>query len=212
MACKFCEIGAGAFFSDIDRPYCESANYYAISSVGGFVPGWTLIFPKKHALNLSADYGTPELSEFVRTVTATVRREYGQCVHFEHGAAELNSQTGCGVNHAHLHVVPFSKGLESLALASRPGLAWRKISAASVAATCQGSEYLFCSDDFTGVKTTGLLAPLISPESQFFRRLIATSLGLNTLYDYKRYRFEELALSTTEHLTRCFSLAGSSVV
>lgn len=210
MACKFCEVGAGMFLNEMDRPICESADYYAICSVGGFVPGWTLIFPKMHVLNMSSEYSKPTFREFVHKVTAMVRKEYGQCVHFEHGAATLNSQTGCGVNHAHLHIVPFSKGLESLALASRPNYAWRKVSAEGIEAACQKSEYLFCSDAFDGGEATGLLSPLTTPESQFFRKLIAVSLGLNALYDYKLHRFEELSLSTAAHLRHHFSMADSS--
>lgn len=210
MACKFCEIGAGEYFSDVDRPICESADYYAISSIGGFVPGWTLIFPKKHAFNMSIDYSNPEFQEFVRKVTAITSREYGRCVHFEHGAATLNSQTGCGVNHAHLHVVPLSKSIESLSLTSRPNYRWLKVAATNLAAICQKSEYLFCSDGFEGIGTPGLLSILDNPESQFFRKLIATSLGLNSLYDYKRHRFEELTLNTATHLRNCFFEINSS--
>ncbi len=212
MACKFCEVGAGAILNEIDRPIYENADYYAVSSVGGFVPGWTLIFPKKHALNMSSEYAKPAFSEFVSKVTAMVRKEYGRCVHFEHGAATQDSQTGCGVHHAHLHIVPFAKGLESLVLTSHPNLAWRKVPAGDIEATCYESEYLFCSDEFSATETAGLLTPLTSPESQFFRKLIAISLGLNALYDYKRYRFDELSLSTATHLRRCFSVTDPSLI
>lgn len=211
MACKFCEVGTGVYSNEVDRPICENSDYYAISSIGGFVPGWTLIFPKKHAFNMSADYSKPKFMEFVLKVTAMVHKEYGRCVHFEHGAAMLDSQTGCGVNHAHLHIVPFSKSLESLAVTSRSHFSWRRVSAESIETACQGSEYLFCSDEFGGVNATGLVTPLTTPESQFFRRLLATSLGLNSLYDYKRHRFEELSLSTAVRLRDGFSTIDSSV-
>lgn len=212
MSCKFCEIGAGTFGNEIDRPVCENADYYAISSIGGFIPGWTLIFPKAHKLNMSVDYESPSFQDFVRKVTLVVSKEYGRCVHFEHGAATLNSQTGCGVNHGHLHIVPFSKSLESLALTNRPNANWRRVQSKYISTVGQGSEYLFCSDDFGNIEAAGLLSLLENSESQFFRKLISASLGLNSLYDYKQHRFEELSLSTATRLRRCFSAIDSATL
>lgn len=212
MTCKFCQIGVGIHPSELDRPIYEDADYYAVASIGGFVPGWTLVFPKRHIFNLSDDYQKPAFQECLRTVTSLVSSEFGRCVHFEHGAAWQNSQTGCGVNHAHIHIVPFSKDLESLSATARADLEWQKVSVSGIQAVSRRSEYLFCSDAFVSSDSTGLLAPLYSPESQFFRRLIAKSQGLHTLYDYKQHRFDELSSDTASRLRHRLSAIATPVL
>lgn len=210
MACKFCEIGAGRYKNEIDRPIVESADYFAVSSIGGFVPGWTLVFPKEHKFNMSGDYRNPSLHEFLRKVTAVVSKEYGRCVHFEHGAAKMDSQTGCGVNHAHFHIVPFSKSIETLATVHQAEYGWKNVLAGDIENRCNGTEYLFCGDGLGAAELTGLLSILDNSESQFFRKLIASAIGLDSLYDYKKYRFEELSADTSIRLRNCFTSVNTT--
>lgn len=205
MACKFCEIGRGRFGGEVDQPILESADYYAVSSIGGFVPGWTLIFPKKHKLNLASDYLNPAFQEFVQQVTAGVTEEFGQCVYFEHGAVGLNSQTGCGVNHAHFHIVPLATSIEMLSVNEYPEYGWQRVFARGIEQACGDEEYLFCSDDFVTEESYGRLAILNNSESQFFRKLIATSLGLELFYDYKKYRFDDLSAASSAKLRTYFA-------
>lgn len=206
MSCKFCEIGVGRHQSEVDRPVIESDDYFAVSSIGGFVPGWTLVFPKEHRFNMSRNYRDPAFNDFVLKVTAVVGKEYGRCVFFEHGAAKFNSQTGCGVNHAHFHVVPFSKSIEALSAAYGSNHVWQKTQASEIEDRCDGAEYLFCSDEFGG-ESSGVMSILENPESQFFRKAIASSIGLGALYDYKIYQFEELSADTAIRLRGRFALA-----
>lgn len=206
MPCKFCEIGAGRHRGEVDRPVIESDDYFAVSSIGGFVPGWTLVFTKEHRFNMSRAYRDPAFNDFVLKVIAVLGKEYGRCVFFEHGAAKLNSQTGCGVNHAHFHIVPFSKSIETLAAAYGSNHVWQETQASEIEDCCDGAEYLFCSDEF-GLESRGVMSILENPESQFFRKVIASAIGLGALYDYKRYQFEELSADTAIRLRRCVALA-----
>lgn len=209
MPCKFCEIGAGHHRGEADQPVIESDGYFAVSSIGGFVPGWTLVFPKEHRFNMSRDYRDSAFIDFVRKVAAVVSKEYGRCVFFEHGATKLNSQTGCGVNHAHFHIVPFSKSIEALAAAYRTGYAWQVTQASEIEERCEGAEYLFCSDEFSA-NPSGVMSMLENPESQFFRKVIASATGLGALYDYKKYPFEELSANTAIRLRECFALIDAT--
>lgn len=209
MSCKFCEIGTEPNWSDVDRPIIEDDGYFAVSSIGGFVPGWTLIFPKDHRFNMSRDYRDPAFNDFVLKVAAVVSKEYGRCVFFEHGAAMQDSQTGCGVNHAHFHVVPFSKSIELLAAAYRSNYVWQKTSASEIEDRCDGAEYLFCSDGFEN-DASGAISILEATESQFFRKVIASAMGLDALYDYKKYPFEELSADTAIRLHKCFAVANAT--
>ena len=204
MPCKFCEIGAGIHRGEVDRPIVESDHYFAVSSAGGFVPGWTLIFLKEHRFNMSYDYRNSAFIEFVRKVSTIVGKEYGRCVFFEHGATEPGSKTGCGVNHAHLHVVPFSKSIEALVVENRPNYVWKDTKVSEIEDRLGDAEYLFCSDDFGGQRR-GLSSILKEPESQFFRKVIASAVGLNDWYDYKKFPFEEMSSDTATRLRTCFS-------
>lgn len=206
MPCKFCEIGAGLHRSEVDRPVIESDQYFAVSSIGGFVPGWTLVFPKAHCFNMSCDYRKPEFNDFVRKVSAVVSKEYGSCVFFEHGAAKQDSQTGCGVNHAHFHIVPLSKSIEALAQAYRPNFVWQKTQASKIEDHHNGAEYLFCCDDF-GYESRGVISILRNPESQFFRKVIASATGFEALSDYKKFPFDELSTNTAVRLRGSFAIA-----
>ncbi|MBT9523421.1 MAG: HIT domain-containing protein [Dechloromonas sp.] len=209
MPCKFCEIGGGLHQSEVDHPMIESDRYFAVSSIGGFVPGWTLVFPKEHRFNMSCDYRNPEFNDFVRKVSAVVCKEYGSCVFFEHGAVKQDSQTGCGVNHAHFHIVPLSKSIETLATAYKPNYVWQKTQASEIQDRHNGAEYLFCCDEFGG-ESKGVISILRNPESQFFRKVIASAAGLDGLSDYKKFPFDELSTDTAVRLHRSFAFADAT--
>ncbi len=212
MACKFCEIDANSIDREVDQPIVECDDYYALSSIGGFIPGWTLIFPKEHQFNMSRDYRRPAFQEFVHKVAAVVSNEFGSCVYFEHGAVRQNSQTGCGVNHAHFHIVPFSKSIETLAAAHHPDYKWEMIHTSEIEGRSQGAEYLFCSDRFDKPLTGGILSVLEDSESQFFRKILASAIGLDSLYDYKKYRFEDLSTDTAVRLRKHFAFADTVAI
>ena len=57
-ACRFCSIANGGEF--LKKPentkIAENKAYFAISSVGALVEGWTLIVPKEHCCSMKALY------------------------------------------------------------------------------------------------------------------------------------------------------------
>ena len=46
----------------------ETNDYFAISSVGALVEGWTLIVPKKHCCSMKALYSEKQFAEFTSNV------------------------------------------------------------------------------------------------------------------------------------------------
>ncbi len=200
--CKFCGIvspsrGSGA--RAVDQIVLEDERYFAISSIGGFVPGWTLVCTKAHELNLAAQYSEAGFHDFLGTVIQSVSREFGRPVIFEHGAQCEGSSTACGTNHAHLHVVPFSKSIEKLA-SSQQLEGWQTSLIGDVDFHAGRSEYLYCADEYKEQQTIGVMHRLSKPESQFFRRVIAKSVGLPEFFDYKTNQFEELSAATASKL------------
>ncbi len=203
--CHFCKIAHRVDTpSLVDNILLENEDFFAICSIGGFIPGWTLIFSKKHLYNLSTYYKAPIFLDFVNEVKDLISKKYGHCIVFEHGALE-NSITACGVNHAHLHIVPFSQKIELLTQQKHEQMEWDKIDILRIESIVDGSEYLFCSDEFSHSNSQGIVTILKNPISQFFRKILAEAVGLDDLYDYKRYKFIEHSEQT--HNTLCSLLA-----
>ena len=201
--CRICNLlVSGDFETPADRILVENDNYFAVSSIGGFIPGWTLIFSKLHKFNLSTDYSNSEFINFVANVNNLVISEYGSSIIFEHGSNAHQSATACGVSHAHLHIVPFSKDFETLTAQNTDNLLWSQANISDVSSLAEENEYLFCANFFNAQSTTGLFSKVTNPRSQFFREVLAKATGFGDMYDYKRYRFEEVSIATANRLNK----------
>lgn len=165
----------------------ESDRFVVWPSVGALVPGWLLIVPKQHELNLA---GLPpeamaELAGLRDRAVRYLRQRVGPVVQFEHGPARIGLSAGCGVDHAHLHVVPTDVDLLTGAMAFRPDLRWDAVPSLAAArpAVMGGLSYLFLRDQADrGWLTCGPDLP-----SQFFRRLIAHAVGKPEQHDWKSF-------------------------
>jgi hypothetical protein len=105
---------------------------------------------------------------------------------FEHGAVSKGSMLACGVEHAHLHVLVAPSGfLQSV---------W---DAATISLI--GTRTPYADDDLYGRVSSDrpyyamwwhgqmlLEQPVVTEESQRFRRIIATCAGRADTWDYKR--------------------------
>lgn len=91
----------------------ESEHFSVVPSLGSLVEGWVLIIPKEETLNISLLEVTlqNELAQLIQEIESFQRSLFGDTVIFEHGPANKCSKTGCGVDYAHLHMVPFKKNL-----------------------------------------------------------------------------------------------------
>jgi ATP adenylyltransferase len=113
--CRFCSaltLGPGARpFSEV--PILETDRFVVWPSLGGFIEGWVLILPKEHVLSVAAcpREWLDELRGLAATVVRRVESAYGEAAIFEHGPVARATLTGCGIDHAHLHVVPTSVDL-----------------------------------------------------------------------------------------------------
>lgn len=191
--CRLCTILRDGAADNFDSVWLASDEYKALISIGAMVPGWTLICPIDHDVNLADRYRDSRLHDFVQKSLQHLQRSYGACAVFEHGARAEDSLTGCGVGHAHLHLVPLNFPLSVEAIRFAPELNWQHCTMAEVSAIASGSEYLFVANEYASQNTSGLLAKLDTPTSQFFRRVIASRLGLAEFFDYKKYPMRDIA-------------------
>lgn len=200
--CCFCAVNKGKYARpDIDTPFMSDENYFALASVGAMVEGWSLIIPRAHGVSLKLNYTNPHLGIFLNKLLPKLIGQYGKLIAFEHGANMDGSLTGCGINHAHLHLVPSVGSLRKEMRSS--GLKWEDCLASQIADRVGDKEYLYyaeLSESAVWENPAGQLHELRSPESQYFRKLIAQKLEMPGNYDYKKHPNRAVAAKTQKVL------------
>jgi ATP adenylyltransferase len=172
-----------------DRVLAESSSFVAFPSLGSLVSGWVLIVPRRPMLNLSSlsPAEWDELDEFQSRVAERLRSFGSQLFVFEHGNRMAGSPLGCGVDQAHLHLVPLPFDLMQAAVDHPDGnVKWSMpIEAVSFrAAVSADAEYIGIMDPSSGTAVHGRVR---QPTSQWVRRVIAQGLGYAEEWDYKNH-------------------------
>lgn len=195
MLTKFRNYHAKEFYNKI---LFESKNFIVVPSLGALVEGWLLIVPKQEYLSfqyLDSISLLEELEEFSQQIAQIMTKEYGYVTMFEHGALQSESTVGCGVDYAHLHLVPINfdliLGLETF-LGTRYD--WNIVSGITDALKKkkEKSEYLFYKD----YKGNSYIVNDKKIPSQLFRKVIAQYTNQKEKYDWKEYHQEENILKT----------------
>jgi ATP adenylyltransferase len=200
-ACCFCSNLVSADSNDSwNRPLLESANFVVIPSLGSLVEGWVLIVPKKHFIcmgALPADL-LHELDQTKTAVAMTLSRQYGQLCAFEHGPHAVNRQVGCGVDHAHLHLVPLQFDLRNAAERfTPPELHWAPATLESCRAVFdKAQDYLYIEQPLG----SGRVAAHMGLGSQVLRRAIAAYLGVPEQFSWRDYPHIETVSRTIQAL------------
>ena len=163
-----------------DKPLFESQNFVVLPSIGALVEGWLLLVPKKHFICIGAlpDSLADEMQEMKHFLCSALQQSYGQVCAFEHGPSRANLSVGCGVDHAHLHIVPVAFDLASVAKPLLPkDLLWTYTGMEGCRiAFRRGEDYLYVEQPI-GV---GRIATHQGFGSQLLRRAIATQIGVPT--------------------------------
>src|SRR5262245_23869638 len=96
-----------------DEILVQTPNFVVVPTVGALVEGWLLIVSKDPYVCMGAiDAGLhDELSELLVFCSTAVRECFGAAAIFEHGPSSTGLRVGCGVDHAHVHVLPAPGGL-----------------------------------------------------------------------------------------------------
>lgn len=170
-----------------DRPIWETDHFAVLPSLGSIVSGWLLIVPKFPVCQI-ADVDSCLRDEFEALAHKTIRsveRDFGRAYLFEHGGSS-GSKISCGVDQAHLHIVPLDFDLVDMALTSKPG-SWDEVDQLSFPYDlCDPDEYWYVSNQ----ERTMTMA-ISDPQSQWFRKLIATKTGHPERWDYNQHPFFE---------------------
>src|SRR5690349_693609 len=185
-----------------DKPLVESTNFVAIPSLGALVPGWVMVVPKEHYLSIGAltDSMVGEMAGLKDALVSRLTQSYGELCAFEHGPGAAKRDVGCGVDHAHLHIVPVQFDLAEAAKSFLPpDLVWKDAHMSDCRrAFAAGLDYLYLEQPLG----TGRIAVGGHFGSQVFRRAIATRLGSPHEYNWREYPQTDNILSTVETLLK----------
>ncbi len=164
-----------------DRPVLQTDLGLVIPSVGSLVPGWLLVVPKQKVFSYAELPQEKRLPLFSLAKEAADKvSEWGSPIFLEHGSTAPNSLTGCGVDQAHLHVVPTDIDLLSTVLRDSSVKWERGNSSDPWSSIPTGKEYYLIS--VQGVSFVGY--PSV-PVSQYFRKHLANAIGTPDEWDYK---------------------------
>jgi ATP adenylyltransferase len=191
--------GSGKRFQsamDFDVPIRASDHFICVPSLGSIRPGWVLITPRRRVLNMAQLNANErvDLQEFFQSIWNDVGNSYGEVCAFEHGAQQVGSATGCGVDQAHLHVVPISA--EAIKLATSGLVDWTSHPYQLPDLDTRSREYLWLTDS-----THSYVAHPFVPVSQFFRRAVADVSGMSDRWDYRIHPFHEHIAETRRVLS-----------
>jgi len=209
-ACCLCSNFVSEGSNEVwNKPLFESANFVVLPSLGSLVEGWLLLVPKKHFICMGAlpvDLAR-EMDSMKHEITSRLHRQYGEVCVFEHGPGAANHEVGCGVDHAHLHMVPFDFDLTSAATRFiPPSTVWRDAGWESCrAAFEEGQDYLYLEQP-VGV---GRIAVRPDFGSQVFRKAIALCLGVPQQFSWRQYPKIGVVVRTIQALRGSVDVAVS---
>lgn len=203
--CDFCDEIAGRPAGDAlarllnRQPYsrsivAEMGEASALPSIGALAIGHLLVCPRSHERSIAAAPSEvqADVEALHRRLRGALEGRLGRYVFaFEHGSSEGGPRVACSIEHAHLHLLPWSVDPSQLFLSRIPR--WEEWTAGRVG----GREYLRIWVDGRWLVTY--------PEgdgfaSQFARRLLFESVGRSD-WDWKRYPQQRVVADTLAVLT-----------
>jgi diadenosine tetraphosphate (Ap4A) HIT family hydrolase len=214
MDCEFCQElrqpktsrfhGIYGGISD-HRVVARRGKLIALPTLGQIFPGSLLILPFDHVERMAAaphDVLT-DVWSFVSDLEHVIAPS-GKTVLFEHGAS-CATGGGCGIYHAHLHLVPVPGPV--LVSDVLPPVATTTLTpAAALDELRQANEYLLFRDTADMVGRLDLSNDAGTYPSQYFRRELARHFGLSQPWDWRSYSHRET------WLLDCVELFGTSDV
>jgi len=210
--CKYCSTLFGSQHHKANnQPWneilWESDNFVIVPTLGAIVEGWLLIISKEHYVCMGAiekDLHT-ELEEAINLAATAVSSLYGRSTIFEHGPCQQGLELGCGIDHAHMHVLPLQFNLRNAAkMSPEMGMFdWVQVESTF----CQlsqlhrlGASYMYIQEQ----GKPGYYCMAKQAPCQSLRRIIARKLDVAERYDYNKYPFRENVANTIARMKQVF--------
>ncbi|KAA6344188.1 hypothetical protein EZS27_008159 [termite gut metagenome] len=178
----------------------ETENFVVIPSLGSIVEGWLLIVPKKYFISYGYIQLVPlydELELLIDYIGSFVKKIYGDFVVFENGAYCQNKLVGCGVDYAHIHIVPTTYNLINIIENEfEIYYDWKQIDTIKKSANyiCNDQPYLY----YRSQQNESFITTNENIPSQLFRKALALAMGVRDEYDWKNNPFTENIYKTID--------------
>ena len=183
-----------------DREIWGDESFAVVSGIGSPCPGYLLVLTRRHHSSLLSlpRMARGRLLEILNTVSELFTSVYAKpMLCFEHGS-DARPQAGPCIDHAHMHLLPWEGSL-SLGLAdSEP--AWEGLRGGlTVQPSTPTKEYflLLCPSVDSWQYA---VAPVLRPQSQFFRKAIFGSIGEADEWDWALHPRYQLTRQTLTDL------------
>ena len=192
--------GAPSLGAEHDRPLLARAEWLVAPTLGAIVPNWLLLISRDPVLNFRvwAERHDRRPAELLRDLRVHLGLCADEIIWFEHGPFSPGTLIGCGLDHAHIHILirprfcfeSFKKMAKS-----RSDLNWSASENDDVYSMLTGdSSYLIAgSGDATivaeNVEATG---------PQFFRRVVGALADIGDAWDYRQYPYAHHVSQTVQ--------------
>jgi ATP adenylyltransferase len=184
------------------RVIWEDAAVVVMPSLGPLAPGHVLLFTKTESISFGA-MGVDKPSkmqlvlEWKDQLVELLSQQYGRaCLVFEHGPCCRGGKVGCGVDRAHLHLVPCEDHVVDSVI--NCGLRWESVSGLDAArrAAEDGVDYYYLEwlNDAWISRVDG------PSESQYLRRVISAAHGTPEQWDWRSYPRAKIVEATLDTL------------
>ena len=184
---RTCQLCPGQSAKPWNVPLVQSANFRVLVSLGALVEGWVLLVPNEHFLSMGAVPSRliPELQTLKKRVCERLTSIYGPICAFEHGPAKARRNVGCGVDHAHLHLVPIAFDLATAAAPYLPqNSRWERADQALCeAAARDGEDYIYIEQPINRAR----ILRHQDLGSQILRRAIAAHIGISDDFNWRTH-------------------------
>lgn len=195
MSCEFCDefahisghtFGVHYKFDRVIRVARDSEDFAVFPTIGQIVQGSTLLSPIKHVESFA------QAGERIRNAAASLAEELTQrisdgqlTISFEHGSSVAQG-AGCGIYHAHLHIMRVPSHVTLQQLVSAPLCAASDLSEAW-GALDRSDNYIMFKDTYGNVNYFQIASATESITSQFLRRKLVSFFRLNKPWDWRAY-------------------------
>ena len=175
--------------ANYDRPLLARTDWVLAPTLGAVVPNWLLLIPRVPVLNFRAwsELLGQSPEQLLQDVRQHLNLRKDEIIWFEHGPRISGTLTGCGLDHAHIHILvrpSFSFEAFTEKARSLSNLEW--IAGASEDAHRRltvGRSYLI-----SGAGDRAIIAQDVEVAgSQFFRRVVAALADAGDAWDYRQY-------------------------
>jgi ATP adenylyltransferase len=172
-----------------NRPLLSRAEWLVAPTLGAIVPNWLLLIPRDPVLNFRvwAELHGRCPSQLLRDVRLHLGLGADDIVWFEHGPCSSGTPIGCGLDHAHLHILIrpcFSFWSFEQRTRSLSDLNW----AAGEYDNSYNMIDVFNSYLIAGSGDRTIIAQGVEATgSQFFRRVVGALVDAGDTWDYRHY-------------------------